>query len=164
MKTLILTRHAKSDWSNLYQADFERELNERGLKDSPMMGLRLQKREIHVDKIVSSPATRAKQTAELIANSLAINVSEIQWIDRLYHAPPHIIQDVIHEIEDKNNCIMIVCHNNGITDFANSLSGIVTENIPTCGMVAFEIETNSWSEFASAKKRLLFYDFPKQNF
>lgn len=163
MKNLILTRHAKSDWSNLHLTDFERELNKRGLMDAPSMGLRILNRQIFIDQIISSPAMRAKQTADIIADSINISSEKIKWDDRLYHASPYVIQDVILETNDEYNCIMIVCHNNGITDFANSLCGMITENIPTCGMVAFEIDCDSWTEFARAKKRLLFYDYPKQN-
>ena len=35
MKTLILVRHAKSDWGNPSLDDFDRPLNERGKKDAP---------------------------------------------------------------------------------------------------------------------------------
>ena len=52
MKNLILTRHAKSDWSNLHLTDFERELNKRGLSDAQNMGFRLLKRYIKIDQII----------------------------------------------------------------------------------------------------------------
>ncbi len=161
MKTLILTRHAKSEWSHLLQKDYDRELNERGLGDAPMMGLRLSKRAQTVDLMVASTARRAAQTALLIADAIQYMQEDILWFDKLYHAQPAVIQDVIEEIEDRFNTILIVCHNNGITDFANSLAGTLTDNIPTCGMMAFTIETDSWSTFAMAKKNLLFYDYPK---
>ncbi|MEI9909506.1 MAG: histidine phosphatase family protein [Bacteroidota bacterium] len=40
-KTLILIRHAKSDWSTASLSDFDRPLNERGRKDAPEMAKRL---------------------------------------------------------------------------------------------------------------------------
>jgi phosphohistidine phosphatase len=161
MKKLILTRHAKSDWSNRLQKDFDRELNERGLNDATMMGLRLAKRDIKIDNLISSTATRAKQTALLIANEIKYDQNKIDWIDKLYHAPPYIIQEVVLEVDDNFNTILIVCHNNGISDFANSLTGFVTDNMPTCGMMAFDIETETWAGFETAKKTLSFYDYPK---
>ena len=105
------------------QKDYDRPLNPRGLKDAPMMGLRLSKREIDIDLIVASTAKRAAQTALLIAKELDYKKDKILWLDKLYHAQPAIIQDVILEVDDQYQTIMIVCHNNGITDFANSLAG-----------------------------------------
>lgn len=145
----------------MHQTDFERELNERGLKDAPMMGKRLAKREINIDLVIASTAKRAAQTAELIAAEIKYSSKNIQWFDKLYHAQPSVIQDVILETDDQYQTIVIVCHNNGITDFANSLSGVVTHDMPTCGMMAFHVDTESWSQFAQAKKTLWFFDYPK---
>ena len=163
MKTLILVRHAKSDWSHLHQNDFDRELNERGLRDAPMMGKRLLNRNIHVDLLVSSTAKRAAKTAKLIAKELKYASGEIQWEDSLYHAPPSIIQDSIFSISNKINTLMIVCHNPGITDFINLLTNNLLENMPTCGMCALQIPVEKWEDFPTAKTQLLFYDFPKNS-
>lgn len=162
MKKLVIIRHAKSDWSNLYLPDYERELNERGLRDAPMMGKRLHNL-LSLDCIISSTAKRAAQTTMLITNEINYDVKEIVWKDELYHAPPDIITEKIIETENSLNNIAIVCHNPGITQFVNSQCGKVTDNIPTCGMVAFEIHCDKWEEFPLAEKRFLFFDYPKKN-
>ena len=38
MKRLYLVRHAKSDWSSIGLADFDRPLNKRGRRDAKSMG------------------------------------------------------------------------------------------------------------------------------
>ncbi len=63
MKTVLLLRHAKSDWGNPGLADFDRPLAKRGLKDAPRMGHVLTDFNVVPDKILASPARRAKQTA-----------------------------------------------------------------------------------------------------
>jgi len=161
MKNLILIRHAKSDWSNIGQKDYDRELNERGLRDAPMMGKRLAQRDLNIDLVIASTAQRAAQTASLIATEINYPLDKIQWEDKLYHAQPPIIQDTILETDDTYQTIIVVCHNNGITDFANSLAGVITDNMPTCAIMAFNIDANSWHDFVNAKKTLLFYDYPK---
>jgi phosphohistidine phosphatase len=163
MKTLIITRHAKSDWGNLSLTDFERQLNERGLRDAPVMGKRLAARNLPLDVIVSSTAKRAEQTASLIANENNIDIAKIMWTKELYHAPPHTIIHQIEAIDDRFDTAMIVCHNPGITHFVNMQCGFVTDNVPTCGMTAFEIDTDNWIHFEVAEKRLLFHDFPKNS-
>lgn len=67
MKTLLLMRHAKSDWSVDYGRDHERPLNERGVRSARLMG-RLLAAEGHVPQVVvTSTAERARSTA-LLAN------------------------------------------------------------------------------------------------
>lgn len=161
MKKIILTRHAKSDWTDLQQKDYDRVLSERGKRDAPMMGRRLLDRGVQPDLIVASTAKRAAETALLIAAELGYNDKEIKWYDRLYHAPPAVIEDVILELDDRYEVVMIVCHNNGITDFANQLAGGVTDNMPTCAMMGFIIDASDWASFAMAPKQLWFYDYPK---
>lgn len=163
MKTLIITRHAKSDWSNLHQKDFDRELNERGLRDAPMMGKRLLNRCVHLDLIVSSTAKRAAQTAKLIANEINYSSTKIQWEDTLYHAQPAVIQEKIFSISNNINSLMIVCHNPGITDFVNILTNNMIDNMPTCGMCALQFDIEKWEDLPTAKTQLLFYDFPKND-
>ncbi len=163
MKTLIIVRHAKSDWTNPLQKDFDRTLNERGLMNAPMMGKRLASRKINVDLIVSSTAIRAAQTAELIANAIYYDTKKIKWLNKLYHASPATIESVIFELDDNISTAMIVCHNPGITNFVNSICGVVTDNMPTCGIAAFNIDTNYWHQFPTSKAALLFFDFPKNN-
>lgn len=161
MKTLIITRHAKSDWSNLYLKDFDRELNERGLRDAPMMGKRLLNRNIQLELIVSSTAKRAAQTAKLIAKEINYSSSNIQWEETLYHAPSAIIQETIFGISNDLNAIMIVCHNPGITDFVNIITNNMIDDMPTCGMCALQFDIEKWEDLPTAKTQLLFYDFPK---
>lgn len=161
MKTLILTRHAKSDWGNLLQKDFDRELNPRGLRDAPMMGARLAKSGIKLDLVISSTAMRAKQTANLIAETSGYNPQHIQWEEMLYHAPPRVIDEVIYAIPDEINTVMIVCHNPGITDFVNNVIGRVCDDMPTCAMCAFHIETDRWTDYKVANTKLFFFDKPK---
>ena len=64
MKTLLLIRHAKSSWDDPGLSDYERPLNERGKKDAPAMAEKLYERGIKIDAFVTSPARRARKTAE----------------------------------------------------------------------------------------------------
>src|SRR2546430_10269701 len=70
MKTLFLIRHAKSSWDDTALTDKDRPLGDRGRRDAPKMGKRLTKRDVKPDLILSSPATRALTTAEIIAKKL----------------------------------------------------------------------------------------------
>ena len=64
MKSIILFRHAKSDWNAIYSSDHQRPINQRGIKASKLMGSYLAKINEIPDLIISSSALRALQTME----------------------------------------------------------------------------------------------------
>ena len=68
---------------------------------------------------------------------------------------------VISEANDKLDTIAIFSHNPGITEFANLLTDVRIDNIPTCGIFAVSANCKQWSEFRHAKKEFWFFDFPK---
>ena len=161
MKTLILIRHAKSDWGNEGLNDSERPLNERGKKDAPEMAERLRKKGLKIDAFISSPAKRALRTARYFAKEFEIDKDEIHVENALYGALPSQFEQIVAALKDKENIVAMFSHNPGITEYANTLSNVHTDNIPTCGVFAVQADVNSWKEFAKAEKSFLFYDYPK---
>lgn len=161
MKTVLLIRHAKSSWDNFTLSDFERTLNDRGKRNAPEMGKRLRKRKIMIDAFLSSPAERAKKTAELFAKELDYPKKAIIYLPELYHATPEVFTKVIAEAPDGAEVIAIFSHNPGITAFASMLTDHQIDNMPTSGVFAVESDANDWSDFESAARRFLFFDYPK---
>jgi phosphohistidine phosphatase len=161
MKQLLLIRHAKSDWNNASLGDFDRPLNERGKRDAPLMAQRLLDKKIKIDAFISSPAKRAKKTASIFAKEYKRDTDKINFREELYAAPSTVFYDVITKVDDKFDSIAVFSHNPGITDFANSLTDIRIDNIPTCGIFAVKISTKHWNDFKEAEKEFWFVDYPK---
>lgn len=162
MKTLLLVRHAKSSWDLATLNDFDRSLNERGKKDAPVMAQRLLDRKIDINTFVSSPAKRAKKTAELFCSIYKKDKEQIVFIPALYHASLNTFFEVITQLNDDYNCVAVFSHNPVITEFVNQLVENVTiENMPTCGVFAVKTSITKWKEFSTSKKELLFFDYPK---
>lgn len=161
MKTLVLVRHAKSDWGNPGLDDFDRPLNERGKKDAPVMAQRLLDKKIKIDAFIASPAKRAAKTAKIFAAAFSQKKDDIIFKKELYLAEPAIFFTVIEKADDKLNSVAVFSHNYGITDFANQLTDARIDNIPTCGVFAIKIYSDTWSNFREAKKEFLFFDYPK---
>ena len=163
MKTLFIIRHAKSSWDASNVDDFERPLNERGKRDAPRMGKRIKEKEIYPDQMVSSPAKRAFSTAKKIAKVLNYPKDHIKTDRRLYHADEETILTVVRELKEKCKTVMIFGHNPGLTEFVNSLMDGQQDidNIPTCGVVAFQFNIESWTEVDWGKGKMLFFDYPK---
>ena len=146
----------------LGQNDFERALNERGKKDAPLMAERLLKRDIKIDAFVSSPARRAKKTAQLFAKVYGCTEEDIILVTALYQAPKESFYDVVTLLNDQLDSVAIIAHNPGITNFVNSLTSIVNlDNMPTCSVYAAQSNIFRWADFAKAKKEFLFFDYPK---
>ena len=161
MKTLILIRHAKSDWGHEGLSDSERPLNERGKKDAPEMAERLRKKGLKIDSFISSPANRAFRTARFFAKELDLNKEDIHVHNTLYGALPSQFEQIVSSLKDKENTVALFSHNPGITEYANGLSNVHTDNIPTCGIFAVQANVDTWKEFTKAEKNFLFYDYPK---
>ena len=159
MKELLLIRHAKSSWDDFSIPDFDRPLNERGKRDAPEMAERVRKQKIKIDSLISSPAKRAKKTAEAFSKEFDI---EPVFVDELYHANEQAFINSILKIPDSVNTVAIFSHNPGITDFANSLTPTRTDNIPTTGIFAVRIEADSWKDFLLAQKTFWFFEYPKK--
>jgi phosphohistidine phosphatase len=164
-RTLILIRHAKSDWGSMNLKDYDRPLNQRGKKDAPEMGRRLrEKHNIIPDLIISSPAVRAASTAKLIAGEVGYDPQQIRWVEKLYHCPAEVFEEIITEgdIADDVKTVFIVAHNPGISLFAHyAVPALILEDLPTCGIVGFTFNATSWSDYANAKRVPLFFDYPK---
>ena len=157
MKTLILVRHAKSDWPENTD-DFDRPLAERGLEDAVKMSKFLKDNNIEIQKFVSSPAVRALNTCKIFNQTYDI---EIDTNQKLYNPSERNFESVIYNLENDVNSVAMFSHNNGISNFANSMSDDVFM-FPTCGVAGFQIETDSWSDFENAKKKLVFFYEPKK--
>ena len=161
-KILLVIRHAKSSWDISTLNDFDRPLNERGKKEAPMMAKRLMDKKIKVDAFVSSPAKRAKKTAELFCETFGNKTGEVVFVSMLYHATVEDFYDAVKNLEDSLHTVAIFSHNPGITAFVNTLTDAVQiDNVPTCGIFAIKAKSNKWADFKKAKKEYLFFDYPK---
>ena len=161
MKTLLLIRHAKSDWDNIL-SDFDRPLNERGKHDAPIMAKKIKDRKIEIDAFVSSPAKRAKKTAELFMHEYDVKEKKLLFVPSLYEASSNDFYNAVFDLKDKFDTVAIFGHNPGITDFVNSLSCTTIDNMPTCSVYALKIKTKNWVDFKKADKDFLFFYYPKR--
>jgi len=161
MKTLLITRHAKSSWDNADTSDIDRPLNDRGKRDAPAMALRLIKAGARIDLFVSSPAKRARQTAELFIREFGKKEKAIRFLPELYHASVPVFKEVVAGLEDDYSSVAIFSHNPGITAFVNTLTSVSLDNMPTCAVFAVTSPAERWVDFLSAGPVFWFFDYPK---
>jgi phosphohistidine phosphatase len=166
MKRLYVVRHAKSSWEGEALSDFDRPLNERGKRDAPRMGKRLKEKQISPNLMLSSPAKRALSTCKRMAAALNYPETNIKTDRKLYHADGEEILEVIQTIDDKIDVVFIFGHNPGMTDFVNAMTNDQRKyipNLPTCAVVGFLLEVDSWRKLEFGNARMEFFDYPKSN-
>lgn len=161
MKTLLIVRHAKSSWDNASLNDIDRPLNDRGKHDAPAMAKRLIKAGVRIDLFVSSPAKRARHTAETFIHEFGRKEKELVLVQQLYHAQVQDFKEVVVGLNDHYNSVALFSHNPGITAFANILSSVRLDNMPTCSIFAVTSTAGNWQEFFSAGTTFWFFDYPK---
>ena len=107
MKTLLLIRHAKSSWDDPELTDYERPLNDRGKKDAPAMAEKLYERGIKIDAFVTSPARRARKTAEQFAKRYKKEKEDLLLKTELYMASDEAFNSVVEKLNDDIDCVAI---------------------------------------------------------
>ncbi len=150
MKKLYIIRHAKSSWKDSMLDDFDRPLNKRGQKDAPFMGKQLAKRGVQADMIISSPAVRAKTTAQIIAKELHFT-KPVVYEESIYEADVESLYQVLRSVDEKYNTVLLIGHNPGLNMLAEDLADF-HENIPTCGVVEIDVDC----------KKFISFDYPKR--
>ncbi|HVY76561.1 MAG TPA: histidine phosphatase family protein [Puia sp.] len=161
MKTILLVRHAKSVNHFTGGPDFNRTLNDQGTKDAAEMAKRLVRKNILIDQFVSSPAVRARTTAEIFINQYNRKPEEILFIPELYHASARVFDEVVGSLDDRFDRVAIFSHNPGITEYAEDITGGKVEHLPTCAVCIVTASVNSWTDFSAGEKTLLLFDSPK---
>lgn len=151
MKTLLLMRHAKSDWEANYERDHERPLNDRGVRSARAMGGVISRDDLTPDLVVTSTAVRARTTAELAAEAGGWSC-EVRLDQRLYSSGADGVVQVAGESPPVDT-LMLVGHQPTWSILVSVLSGgRVDMKTATVAVIDFEIE--AWAELASTQGSL----------
>jgi len=162
VKILYLARHAKSSWAEYALRDFDRPLNDRGLRDAPVMGRVIRDTGQPPEIIVTSPALRALTTARLLAGAMDLPESVVVELRKLYSATPETILEAVNELDDEAERAMLVGHNPGMSILAGELSRGGIGHMPTCSVASFELPVKSWMDVRPGRGRLRFFETPKR--
>ncbi|CAI8848475.1 SixA phosphatase family protein [Methylocaldum szegediense] len=163
MKKLIVIRHAKSDRDSPSLADIDRPLNDRGRYDASLIGSILKLREMEPDSIISSPAKRALETAERVAEAVGYDKAGIVVRDCIYNQEVPALVELIRSIENIHDTACLIGHNPSLSELVARLTGENIGSLPTCGIAAIEFTVEDWVYILAGSGRLLFFDFPKRH-
>ncbi|MEM7256475.1 MAG: histidine phosphatase family protein [Pseudomonadota bacterium] len=163
MKTIILTRHAKSSWKSDASSDFERPLNKRGVTDVPVMAARLSELGPAPGLIVSSTAVRALQTAEMLMAEMSVPNDLLTTTNTIYEAPARVLIDLTKTLPADVGCAMMVGHNPGMSAACNYLSKDAHVEMSTLAMVCLDLDIENWDEVYPDCATVRWYEYPKKH-
>ena len=157
-RTLVVVRHAKSDWGQA-MPDEKRPLNDRGRREAPLIGRWLAEHVDALDLVVCSPATRARQTWRLAAGTLPPSV-KAHYDERVYAAGPRELMAVVEELDDGVGTAVLVGHNPGLAELVELLCGERVE-LKTSAVAVLRWE-GTWADVWARRAALVTHATPRE--
>ena len=160
MKILLLLRHAKSSRDDPTLSDFERPLNDRGKDDAKLVGRWLARQQIVLDGVISSPAKRARRTAEIFLKAADVSLAA-SFDARIYEAGLAQLLTIVSEFDPSLNTVLLIGHNPGFEDLAESLTGQHTR-LATSTLAGIELSVAQWCDVRPRAGKLHLLVTPKE--
>jgi phosphohistidine phosphatase len=154
MKTLLILRHGKTQ-SDAPAGDHARELTKRGHRNAAAMGDYIKTLAGTPDAIITSDATRARQTAEIVATTVGF-AGPLTVQPRIYDADVNTLLALVRSILDEVDTAIIIGHNPGFEELAEALAGNHDQGVrlPTSGLALLEFDVERWDAVRAGTGRL----------
>lgn len=159
MRHLLLLRHAKSDWPSDGTPDEQRPLAPRGITAAKRMG-RFLAAVRPPQRVVSSPAVRARRTAELARESGRWEC-ELAVEERLYEGSVGDLLEVTRAQPDAAEVVCLVGHEPTWSAAVGALVGGGAFHVPTAAVADVALEIRAWSELRAGAGELRLLVTPK---
>ena len=159
MKTILLLRHAKSDWGDRDMADIDRPLNRRGQAAAPVMAAWIADHRLYPDLVLCSTARRTRETLALVSPAFPDKVPEV-LDEALYLAEVPVLLARLQALDDAVGTVMVIAHNPGLEDLAAELSSFAG-HMPTAALVVIRFNVTSWRQIAPGGGTLAAFVTPK---
>jgi phosphohistidine phosphatase len=116
---LLILRHADAVFDA--PSDFDRQLSEKGVRQAHEVAAFLKARQCIPDLVLSSPAVRARSTAEVITSELKVELIECPWA-----LPGMYSEDAIQQLSAFShfNRVLLVGHQPDLAELTARLLGM----------------------------------------
>jgi len=161
---LILTRHAKSSWDDLSLDDHDRPLNDRGQSAAKRMGKWIEGRRHVPSQAISSDATRARETVELMIAAMG-GAPGLTLDQGLYHASPDAVLARIQQAPKGD--LMVIGHNPGLAELASRIVDVRPVHdrfgvYPTTATLIAEVPVDDWADLEYGMARVIQFIVPRE--
>lgn len=150
MRILYLLRHARTVSPGGTGDDFDRPLTPEGRVEATKVSNLLVAEKLRGPCVLSSPATRARETAEIV---VASNGWSTKFEPRIYEAELETLISLVSEIEDVCEVVILIGHNPGMESLLRYFTGELRP-MPMAALAKLVLEVDSWREGANANARL----------
>ncbi len=166
-KTLLVLRHAKSDWDRDLE-DHERPLSARGERDGVAVGRLLASRDIVVDLVACSTATRTRETWDRAVQGGG-QAREVRYLDQIYGAGVPELVEVVRSMPESAKTVLLIGHAPGIPNLVTFLAvrragsaawAKIDQKFPTSGL-AFLDFTGVWADADRERAELTAFEAPR---
>lgn len=148
--TLIVIRHAKSDWT-VPAADRDRPLVGRGRRQAPATGAWVEAHCPPIDLAVVSVAARARQTWALVAEQLGTEV-ETRESEDAYTFDGRDLLALVARLPEDVAVVALVSHNPALEELVEALTGEWVL-MPTAALAVLELA--DWATAGTRSARLV---------
>lgn len=160
MPELLIMRHAKSEWGVGLSSDQERPLARRGIKDAKRMGKTITKIGAVPDLILSSPAVRARTTAE-VAKKAGHWDAGIEIVPTFYGGSWADVVDGILGSGTSVERILVTGHEPTWSDLVSVLTGGSLFAMPTAAVACISVVGSTWSSLGANCAELQWHITPR---
>lgn len=164
-RTLVLLRHAKTEQSHP-GGDQARELAPRGVADAQVLGRWLADEGWLPDLVLSSPAVRARQTAEHALAGAGAQAVQVRDGRGLYESGADGVLSALHEVPEVTNTLWVVGHHPVMGIAATALADPQTsdqralrtlgEGFATASCAVLETQS-TWEQLQAGLARLVVF-------
>ena len=161
MKTLLILRHGKSSWADEGVDDHERPLKGRGKRSASRIGEELKRRDLVPDRIITSTAERASDTATRAAKASGFDGHLDRTRDLYFAGPEGYLRTLVERAQDSEARVMLVGHNPDCEDLVERLGG-VREQITTANLACIDFDVDAWEDVVTTPGTLRFVLRPRE--
>ena len=158
-RQLLVLRHGKSDWG-VEVSDFDRPLKKRGKRAAHLLGTWLQQQNLVPDYILSSPAARAQNTAEILTQAMGFTTQQLHYDSRLYAANLSDLKNALANCPHDADRVLLIGHNpelESLLVFLNKAKLPIPDDgklLPTATLAIFNMPDN-WRKLNQGCGKLL---------
>jgi phosphohistidine phosphatase len=145
MRTLLVLRHAKSDW-DVGGGDHERPLAKRGRKAAARVGRFIAIAGPRPDLVVTSTAIRARDTAARAARAGGWTDVPVHATEALYETTVSGALAVIRALPDEAETVLIVGHEPTFSDLVGGLVGGGCVEMATGSLATVKLDAERWED------------------
>ncbi|GAB4221571.1 MAG: hypothetical protein Kow009_11420 [Spirochaetales bacterium] len=145
MKSVYLLRHAKAKKDIPDLPDIDRPLMKRGRADAEQMGLLLKQRGARFDRVLCSPALRARETVQILLPFVHFSLQAVEYVEDLYPASAEEILAILSS-QQEGESVLLCGHNPAIEGLASRWAGRTLEKYRTCGCFFARFSIDRWDQ------------------